>query len=444
MGFVMPAVRIQDNMQLPPNGYVIRVKEIVAGRGEIRPNMLLVMDPRGNAIAIPGEPTKEPTFGLPAMWVDEAAREDAMFKGYTIVDPPTVITTHLTEIIKDNMSEMLSYSETQKLLDELGKTQQKLISDIVPSQITIAGIQRVLQSLLAERVSVRDLPAILEGIAEACGQTRNVTAITEHVRARLARQICDANTNAAGHIPIVTLSPEWESVFAESITGQGDDRQLSMPPSKLQDFIAKVRQTFERFAMMGETPVLLTSPLARPYARSIIERFRPLTTVMSQMEIHPKARIKTVGNVLAQCDEKTKIIPGHGTLATKADLKKFHDMLVATSGFVKKSIAAGKSLAEIKADPAWAAAKAEAEAAYAELIAGADFATLAAGSDDKGSAKDGGSLGAAKKGDYSKAFDDAVWADGLQPGQILPPVETEYGWHVIRFDGRKQIGRAHV
>jgi flagellar biosynthesis protein FlhA len=297
VGFVMPAVRIQDNMQLPPNGYVIRVKEIVAGRGEVRPNMLLVMDPRGDAIALPGEPTKEPTFGLPAMWVDEASREDAMFKGYTIVDPPTVITTHLTEIIKDNMSEMLSYSETQKLLDELGKTQQKLIADIVPSQITVAGIQRVLQSLLAERVSIRDLPAILEGIAEACGQTRNVTAITEHVRARLARQICDANTNAGGHIPIVTLSPEWESVFAESITGQGDDRQLSMAPSRLQEFIAKVRQTFERFAMMGETPVLLTSPLARPFARSIIERFRPMTTVMSQMEIHPKARIKTIGSV---------------------------------------------------------------------------------------------------------------------------------------------------
>ncbi|MBI3709905.1 MAG: flagellar biosynthesis protein FlhA [Proteobacteria bacterium] len=297
IGFVMPAVRIQDNMQLPSTGYVIRVKEIVAGRGEIQPSALLVMDPRGEAIALPGEQTKEPTFGLPAMWVDESHREEAMFKGYTVVDPPTVITTHLTEIIKDNMAEMLSYSETQKLLDELGREHQKLVADIIPSQITVGGAQRVLQNLLSERVSIRDLQSILEAVSEACTHTRNVTAITEHVRARLARHISDTNTNAAGIIPLVTLSPEWEQAFAESLIGQGDERQLSMAPSRLQEFIAKVRQTFERHAMMGETPVLLTSPLARPYIRSIVERFRPMTTVMSQNEIHPKARIKTVGSI---------------------------------------------------------------------------------------------------------------------------------------------------
>jgi len=297
MGFVMPAVRIQDNMQLPSFGYVIRVKEIAAGRGEIRPNALLVMDPRGDAIAIPGEQTREPTFGLPAMWVDETHREEALFKGYTVVDPPTVMTTHLTEIIKDNMAEMLSYAETQKLLDELGKEHQKLISDIVPSQISIGGIQRVLQNLLSERISIRDLPAILEGVSEACGHTRNVMSITEHVRARLARQLCDANTGEGGYIALVSLSPEWEQAFAESLVGQGEDRQLSMAPSRLQEFIAKVRQAFERHAMMGETPVLLTSPLVRPYVRSIVERFRPTTTVMSQNEVYSKARIKTVGQI---------------------------------------------------------------------------------------------------------------------------------------------------
>jgi flagellar biosynthesis protein FlhA len=297
MGFVMPAVRIQDNMQLPSFGYVIRVKEIAAGRGEIRPNNLLVMDPRGEAISLVGEQTHEPTFGLPAMWVDEANREEALFKGYTVVDPPTVMTTHLTEIIKDNMAEMLSYSETQKLLDELGKEHQKLVSDIVPSQISIGGIQRVLQNLLSERVSIRDLPAILEGISEACGHTRNVMAITEHVRARLARQLCDSTTGEGGYIPLLTMSPEWEQSFAEALVGQGEEKQLSMAPSKLQEFIAKVRQTFERHAMMGETPVLLTSPVVRPYVRSIIERFRPSTTVMSQNEVFSKARIKTVGQI---------------------------------------------------------------------------------------------------------------------------------------------------
>ncbi|OYD84156.1 MULTISPECIES: flagellar biosynthesis protein FlhA [Azospirillum] len=297
VGFVMPAVRIQDNLQLPPNSYIIRVKEIEAGRGDIRPNMLLVMDPRGEAMSLPGEQTVEPTFGLPAIWIEPGYREEALFKGYTVVDPSTVITTHLTELIKDNMPELLSFTETQKLLDELDKEHQKLIADVVPAQITVGGLQRVLQNLLAERVSVRDLATILEGVSEAASQTRSITQITEHVRTRLARQICDANINEMGVIPLVTLSPEWEQAFAESLVGDGDDRQLTMAPSRLQQFITSVRQTFERHAMMGETPVLLTSPLIRPFVRSIVERFRPATVVMSQNEIHPKARIKTLGQI---------------------------------------------------------------------------------------------------------------------------------------------------
>jgi len=297
VGFVMPSVRIQDNMQLPANSYVVRVKEIEAGRGDLRPSMLLVMNPRGEDISLPGEKTKEPTFGLPATWIEEANREEALFRGYTVVDPATVITTHLTEVIKDNMAELLSYAETQKLLDELDKEHQKLIADIIPAQISMGGIQRVLQNLLAERVSIRDLPTILEDVAEACGNTRNVMMITEHVRARLARQISDQNVNEQGFIPLVTLSPQWEQVFAESLVGQGDDRQLSMQPTRLQEFITALRNTFERQAMMGETPVLLTSPGIRPYVRSIVERFRPMTVVMSQNEVHPKAKIKTVGQV---------------------------------------------------------------------------------------------------------------------------------------------------
>ena len=297
MGFIMPAVRIQDNLQLPANTYVIRVKEIEAGRGEIRVNMLMAMDPQGEPITLPGEKTIEPTFGLPASWIAEHLREEATFRGLTVVDPQTVITTHLTEVIKDNMPEMLSYSETQKLLNELDKDHQKLMTELVPGLISIGGIQRILQNLLQERVSIRDLATVLEGVAEACGYTRNITSITEHVRARLARQISDANSTDAGHIPLVTLTPAWEQAFAESIVSTGEERQLSMAPSRLQEFITAVRQTYERFGMIGETPVLLTSPTVRPYVRSIIERFRPSTVVMSQNEVHPKARIKTLGQL---------------------------------------------------------------------------------------------------------------------------------------------------
>ncbi|MCH8000728.1 MAG: flagellar biosynthesis protein FlhA [Proteobacteria bacterium] len=296
-GFVLPSVRIQDNLQLPANTYVVRVKEIEAGRGELRPNMLLVMDPKGEQISLSGEETTEPTFGLPAMWVDAGVREEALFRGYTVVDPPTVITTHLTEIVKDNMAELLSYAETQKLLDELDEDQQKLIADLVPNQISVGGLQRVLQNLLGERISIRDLPTILEGVSEACGFTRNVNGITEHVRARLARQISNAQINEQGFIPMLTLSPQWEQAFAESIAGEGDDKQLSMAPTKLQEFIRVVRSGFEQHALMGETPVLLTSPGIRPYVRSIVERFRPTTVVMSQNEVHPKVQIKTLGQI---------------------------------------------------------------------------------------------------------------------------------------------------
>lgn len=297
MGFIIPSVRIQDNLQLPPNTYVLRIKEIEAGRGDLKPGMLLIMDPKGAPITLPGEGTLEPTFGLPAMWVDPAHREEALFKGYTVVDPPTVITTHLTEIIKDNMSELLSYSETQKLLDELDEEQQKLVADVIPSQVTISGLQRVLQNLLAERISIRDLPTILEGIAEASAITRSLAMISEHVRSRLARQISSANTNEMGHMPIITLSPEWEQAFAESLTGDGEEKRLAMPPTYLHKFIESVREAYDKHAMMGESPVLLTSPQIRPYVRSIVERFRPTTVVVSQNEIYAKAKIKTLGQI---------------------------------------------------------------------------------------------------------------------------------------------------
>ncbi|MZR30195.1 flagellar biosynthesis protein FlhA [Sneathiella litorea] len=297
MGFVMPSVRILDNMQLPANNYLVRVKEVEAGAGDVRPNNLLIMDPQGQHIDLPGEETVEPTFGLPAVWVDTGQREEASFRGYTIVDPATVITTHLTEILKDHMPDLLSYAETQKLLDDLPSVHQKLIADLIPTHISVSGVQRILQNLLSERVSIRDLPTILEGISEATGYSQNINIITEHVRARLARQISAVNTADDGYIPLITLTPQWEQNFANAIIGQGDDRQLSMAPSQLQEFIARVREVFETLATQGHNPVMLTSPAIRPYVRSIIERFRPSTVIMSQNEIHPKAKLKTLAQV---------------------------------------------------------------------------------------------------------------------------------------------------
>ena len=256
MGFVMPAVRILDNVQLEANTYIIKIKEVDAG-----------------------------------------LKEEATLKGYTVVDAATVLSTHLTELLKNNMSDLLSYGEVQKLLKDLPKEQGELVKDIVPSQVTISGIQRVLQLLLAERISIRDLSTILEGIADALAFSRNPATMVEHVRARLARQICAQNTSHNGYLPLIALSAKWEQAFAESLVGAGEERSLAMQPSKLSEFMTAVRNSFEQAAREGEAPVLVTSAAIRPFVRSLVERFRSQTTVLSQAEIHPRARLKTVGSV---------------------------------------------------------------------------------------------------------------------------------------------------
>jgi len=295
-GFVLPSVRIIDNMALKANEYAVFIKETEAARGEIRLDRLLVINPGGAAVGIPGEETREPVFNLPALWVDRSLRDEAGFRGLTVVDAGTIITTHVTELVKDNIADLLSYTETQKLLNEVHKESEKLVGDIVPSKISISGVQRILQNLLSEGISIRDVPTILEGIAEAAPITANLTQMTEHVRGRLARQISAAQTRD-GSIPIVTLSGDWDTAFAESIIGQGDDRQLAMAPSSLHAFIAAVRETLDRLANEGEIPCLLTNPSIRPFVRSIIERVRPATVVLSQNEIHARARIRALGTI---------------------------------------------------------------------------------------------------------------------------------------------------
>ena len=296
MGFVLPPVRIQDNLQLDADCYAIRLKEIQAATGELRPAMLLAMDPGGGMPELVGERTTEPAFGLPAMWIDQTKRDEATLRGCTVVDPASVLTTHLTEVVRDSMAELLSYAETAKLLEELPREQQKLVAELIPSQISTGGVQRVLQALLAERVSLRDLPTILEGIHEACGAgLRAIPALTGHVRTRLARQLSDSHTGPGGFIPLVTLSPEWETAFAESLVGPPEDRQLAIAPSRLGDFMQRFRAVFESAGSEGAV-VLCSGPI-RAHVRAIVERLRPATPVLAQAEIHPRARIRTVASL---------------------------------------------------------------------------------------------------------------------------------------------------
>ena len=298
MGFVLPPVRIQDNLQLGADSYVLKIKELPAGTGELRPARLLAMDPKGGVPSLAGEPGLEPVFGLQALWIEPDLKNQALFEGYTVVDPGSVLITHLTEVVREAMPELLSYAETQKLLNELPTEHQRLVSDLVPTQLPLSTVQRILQTLLAERVSIRDLPTILEGISEAAAfQPRSVATIVAHVRTRLARQLSDACATADGTIPVITISTDWETVFAESLVGAGDDRHLAMAPGKLNEFIQRLRVVLDAAMAAGESPTVLTSSGIRAHVRAISERFSPATSVLAQTEIARRARLRTLGTV---------------------------------------------------------------------------------------------------------------------------------------------------
>jgi flagellar biosynthesis protein FlhA len=297
MGVVMPSVRIQDNLQLKPGEYNIYIKDIKAGGGVLEPGQLMAIS--GSAGAAPpleGKDTFDPAFGIPAKWITDAQKEQAQFNGYTVVDNSTVVTTHLTEIIKDNLADLLTRQELDKLLDELRPTHAKLIDELIPEKYSKAALQKVLQNLLRERISIRDLPAIMEAMSEAPG-IRNLTILTEHVRSRLARQINAQFGDAEGTLTVVALSPAWEKEFKDSMLAEGEERQLAMSPDKVQNFLKITRDTFERQFNAGLRPILLTSPASRPFARLLIERALPLVPVLSQAELSTRTRLRTVATI---------------------------------------------------------------------------------------------------------------------------------------------------
>ncbi|PFG61904.1 flagellar biosynthesis protein FlhA [Thioclava sp. ES.031] len=295
-GFVLPSVRIKDDPMLPTNSYSILVQGVEAAKGELRPNLVMVIDPSGDQVKLPGERIKEPTFGLSAVWIDPARASEAEQQGHTVVDPESVITTHLTEIIKEHMSELLTYGAVKKLLAELDRDYQKLASDISNSAPEIL-LQQVLQSLLAERISIRNLPLIIEAVAEAAPSNTNPAVITERVRARLANQICRALADGSGFVPVLTMSGAWEHEFGEAVKTNGKERTFLMSPQRVQEFVLEARQEIQRHAARDEWPALMVAPEVRGYVRSMLERVSPMTQVISHNEVHRKAAMKTVGTI---------------------------------------------------------------------------------------------------------------------------------------------------
>lgn len=295
-GFLLPPVRIKDNADLPSCAYAVIIQGVEAARGELRPAMRLAIDPSNEAPDIPGERVKEPTFGLNAFWVDNASVTRVEARGLTVVDGESVVITHMTEIIKDHLPEMLSFGATTELVKGLDRDYQKLINDI-PNPSPVILTQHVLQSLLGERVSIRNLPLIAEALAEAAASSKNVSFITEHVRKKLANQICRSLEDETGYVRIISLGGQWEGEFAAATKVNGDDVSFLMSPARVQDFVAAARAELQKFAQRDEWPALLVAPEVRPIVRSMIERVSPMTQVISHNEIHRKARLRTVATI---------------------------------------------------------------------------------------------------------------------------------------------------
>jgi flagellar biosynthesis protein FlhA len=224
-------------------------------------------------------------------------RQDAIRQGLTVVDAETVLTTHLSETVKAHMSQLMTYAATRKLLDGLGQENQKLVQDLVPAVLPMTTVQKVLANLLAERVSIRHLALILEALHEAAGFTRNVRLITEHVRARLALQICKTLQGEDGFIAVMPLSQGWERDINEAIIVDGDQRSFVLAPSRTQEFIQTVRTKLAEVSARGTWPAVLTSTEARPFVRSLVERINPTIAVLSHAEIHSRAKLRTLEQI---------------------------------------------------------------------------------------------------------------------------------------------------
>ncbi len=296
-GFLLPAVRIKDNMDLASGDYSLQIHGVEVAHETMMPNKLLAFSPDGREIGIAGQDTREPSFQIPARWIDVNQRQEAVAQGLTVVDPETVLTTHLSETAKANMHQLMSYAATQKLLTGLGQEHQKLVQDLVPGLVPMSTVQKILAGLLAERVSIRHLTLVLEAIHEAAGLTRNVRMMTEHVRARLAMQICKSLTGGDGFIAVMPLSPQWENEINEAIITDGDQRAFILPPSRTQDFVQAVRTKLAVASARGTWPAILTSADARPFVRALIERINPTISIISHAEIHASSRLRTVEQI---------------------------------------------------------------------------------------------------------------------------------------------------
>ncbi len=297
MGIIVPPLHIRDNLQLKPNQYEIKVKGVKLGSGELMMNHFLAMAPGGEIDGVEGFPTTEPTFGLPALWVNEVGKNEAQSRGLTVVDAPTVITTHIKELIRSHAHELLGRQETQTLLDNIKTTHPKVVEELIPGILTLGQVVNVLQSLLKEGVSIRDLITILETLADYGPKTKDIELLTEYVRASLARQITKQYMNDQAEIYVMTLSPQIEEQIASSIQTNESGSFLTLEPGTAQHILNIISTGLESFATIDQQPIILTAPHVRIHLRKLTERFIPNLVVLSHNEISREAEVKTLGSI---------------------------------------------------------------------------------------------------------------------------------------------------
>ena len=297
VGLIIPPLHVRDNLQVKPDEYVLLLKGIEIARGEVMMGYLLAMDSGAAKREIDGIPTKEPAFGLPAIWISNEKKDEAQLAGYTVVDPSTVIATHMTELLRLHADELLGRQDTQKLLDNLAKTHPKVIEELVPNLLALGGVQKVLQNLLRERVSIRDLLTICETLADFAPMSKDPGTLTEYVRQKLARSIIQAFTDEQGNLSVLTLSTKVEDLIRESIRKSDQGAYLAIEPNLATQILDSIGTSAEKISNEGYQPVIICSPVIRRHLQQFITQFMPQVMVISHNELTTQAKIKSLGTI---------------------------------------------------------------------------------------------------------------------------------------------------
>ena len=295
LGIVVPPIRVRDNLQLKPSTYVVKIYGLEVTRAEVMVSRLLAMNPGTATGGIDGIPTTEPAFGLPALWVAESARGDAEMAGYTVIDPTSVIATHLTEIIKAQAPDLLGRQETSALLDNVKQHYPVVVDELIPNLLTVGEVQRVLQNLLRERIPIRNLLLILENLADGARASKDVDYLTERVRAAMARHIC-AEYAENGLLSVITVDPRLETLLGEAVR-RGEDAYALLDPATVAKIYASLTKRMQEAQQGGLHPIVLTSPGTRLALKRLTERATPGLVVLSYSEIAPGLRVESIGQV---------------------------------------------------------------------------------------------------------------------------------------------------